>query len=92
MRRVVGRMAVRRWRESATSKVPMRKRKKKARAVATAVACPFCGEVEDLFIDAGGGDRQVYTEDCAVCCRPRVVHVEPGDEPGVVGVWLERGE
>lgn len=43
-------------------------------------------------MDQGGGERQTYTEDCAVCCRPRVVHVEPGDEPGEVRVWLERGE
>jgi transcription elongation factor Elf1 len=71
------------------------KKRKKRRRVArepAAVACPFCGEAEELFFDAGGGDAQVYTEDCAVCCRPRVVHVEPGDEPGDVRVWLERGE
>ncbi len=43
-------------------------------------------------MDLGGGDEQVYTEDCAVCCRPRVVHVEPGEAPGEVRVWLERGE
>lgn len=71
-----------------------KKKKKKSRAPkeATAAACPFCGETEELFIDAGGGDTQTYTEDCAVCCRPRVVHVEPGEEPGEVRVWLERGE
>ena len=53
--------------------------------------CPFCGESDEIWIDPGGGERQEYTEDCAVCCRPRVVHVEPGDgdEPTV---WLERGE
>jgi hypothetical protein len=58
----------------------------------TSTACPFCGEAEVIAIDEGGGSRQTYTEDCAVCCRPRVVHVEPGDEPGEVRVWLERGE
>jgi transcription elongation factor Elf1 len=57
-----------------------------------ALSCPFCGEAEDVVVDAGGGDTQVYTEDCAVCCRPRVVHVEPGDTPGDVRIWLERGE
>jgi len=53
--------------------------------------CPFCGESDEIWVDPGGGTRQEYTEDCAVCCRPRVVHVEPdhGDEPHV---WLERGE
>jgi hypothetical protein len=58
----------------------------------TSAACPFCGEVESLYVDSGGGERQTYVEDCPVCCRPRVVHVEPGDEPGQVHVWLERGE
>jgi hypothetical protein len=67
------------------------KRKRKPRP-ATSVACPFCGEQEEIFVDDGGGRRQTYTEDCAVCCRPRVVHVEPGDEPGEVRVWLERDE
>jgi hypothetical protein len=56
------------------------------------VACPFCGEEEELFVDLGGSERQTYTEDCAVCCRPRVVHVEPGDEPGEMRVWLDRGD
>ena len=56
------------------------------------LACPFCGEREDIHIDEGGGEHQVYTEDCAVCCRPRVVHVEPGERPGELHVWLERGQ
>ena len=59
---------------------------------ATSLRCPFCGEPDEIYVDAGGGDEQVYTEDCAVCCRPRVVHVEPGDGPGEFHVWLERGE
>jgi Cysteine-rich CPXCG len=58
----------------------------------TRVECPFCGEADDLTVDEGGGASQTYIEDCAVCCRPRVVHVEPGDEPGEVRVWLERSE
>jgi hypothetical protein len=56
------------------------------------VVCPFCGESEELYVDLGGGEQQTYTEDCAVCCRPRVVHVEPGEFPGEVSVWLEREE
>jgi hypothetical protein len=67
------------------------KRKKKTSG-SSRVACPFCGEREEVFVDSGGGATQTYTEDCAVCCRPRVVHVEPGDEPGEVRVWLERGD
>ncbi len=58
--------------------------------------CPFCGELGPVFLDAGGGEHQTYIEDCPVCCRPRVVHVESaaeGDElEGGPRVWLERGD
>jgi transcription elongation factor Elf1 len=65
---------------------------KRKKRVSEQVTCPFCGEAEELYVDAGGGQRQEYIEDCAVCCRPRVVHVEPGEEPGEVRVWLDRGD
>lgn len=70
----------------------MKKKKKAPRPSPTSVTCPFCGQSDELFVDAGGGEHQTYTEDCAVCCHPRIVHVEPGDEPGGVRVWVERGE
>jgi hypothetical protein len=69
-----------------------KKRKTRRRTTGEEVACPFCGEREALHVDEGGGQHQTYVEDCAVCCRPRVVHVEPGSEPGQVHVWLERGD
>jgi hypothetical protein len=62
------------------------------RKSSASVVCPFCGQTDELAIDLGGGRRQTYTEDCAVCCRPRLIHVEPGDEPGEVHVWIERDE
>jgi hypothetical protein len=62
-------------------------KKKRARAE---TVCPFCGQAEELYVDLGGAEHQTYTEDCAVCCRPRIVHVSPGDSPGEVSVWLER--
>jgi hypothetical protein len=68
-----------------------RKKSRPLKGSAQAV-CPFCGEPEELYVDQGGGEQQTYIEDCAVCCRPRVVHVEPGDDPGEVRVWLERGD
>jgi len=68
------------------------KRKRPRSRTRRALACPFCGENEEIYVDPGGGSAQLYTEDCAVCCRPRVVHVEPGDAPGEVRVWLERGD
>jgi len=55
--------------------------------------CPFCGRVSAVAVDEGGGETQTYVEDCAVCCRPRVVHIEsePESKRGP-RVWLERDD
>jgi sarcosine oxidase delta subunit len=37
--------------------------------------CPYCGEENELEIDASGGTNQAYVEDCQVCCRPWEVRV-----------------
>ena len=56
-----------------------------------AVACPFCGQVEDIPIDEGGGEHQEFVEDCSVCCRPRIVHLDVSPETGgEPQVWVER--
>lgn len=34
------------------------------------VMCPYCGEPNEISLDAGGGSHQDYVEDCQVCCRP----------------------
>jgi hypothetical protein len=53
--------------------------------------CPFCGQTEEIGFDEGGGEHQTYVEDCSVCCRPRIVHVDASPESGPVPlVWLER--
>lgn len=50
------------------------------------VQCPYCWEPIDLLLDASAG-AQEYVEDCAVCCRPIIVHVSFAlDEPDV---WVE---
>lgn len=41
--------------------------------------CPSCFEAIDTFPDPGGGEDQTYVEDCSLCCRPNVLHVQ----------WLE---
>jgi hypothetical protein len=64
----------------------------KRRRSSALVECPFCGQTDELAVDLGGGRNQTCTEDCAVCCRPRIVHIEPGEEPGEVNVWVEREE
>ena len=37
--------------------------------------CGYCGEVVETRVDWSAGDAQTYVEDCAVCCRPNVLHV-----------------
>ena len=37
-------------------------------------------------IDVSAGSSQEYVEDCPVCCRPNVIHIEV-DEDGDVRVW-----
>jgi hypothetical protein len=51
--------------------------------------CDSCGEEIVVPIDLTAGSRQEYVEDCPVCCRPNVIHVEI-DEDGDVRVWAER--
>ena len=48
---------------------------------ATEIRCPCCGEPTDVYVDPGGGDHQVFIEDCVVCCRP-IQFVAYRDEDG----------
>jgi hypothetical protein len=43
--------------------------------IAAEYTCGYCGEVVETTIDASAGEMQSYVEDCAVCCRPNVLHV-----------------
>lgn len=40
------------------------------------VPCPACGEDIQLALDPSAGATQEYVEDCPVCCRPNVLHIE----------------
>jgi DNA replicative helicase MCM subunit Mcm2 (Cdc46/Mcm family) len=51
--------------------------------------CDSCGEEIVVPIDPTAGSSQEYVEDCPVCCRPNVIHVEI-DHEGDVLVWAER--
>jgi len=35
----------------------------------------MCGEENETFVDRSAGDRQEYTEDCRVCCRPNLLRI-----------------
>jgi Cysteine-rich CPXCG len=51
--------------------------------------CDSCGEEIVVPIDLSAGTSQEYVEDCPVCCRPNVIHVEV-NEDGDVRMWAER--
>lgn len=58
------------------------------REVATYI-CDSCGEEIDLALDPSAGAEQEFVEDCPVCCRPNIIHVDFLDEDDV-RVWAER--
>ena len=67
------------------------KKRRKSRPTAAEEAsyvCDACGEQIVIPIDLSAGDSQEYVEDCPVCCRPNVIHVEIQD--GETRVWAER--
>ena len=63
-------------------------RTKPHRALSSSIdlTCPFCGSLDSIAIDEGGGAHQTYIEDCAVCCRPIEIAVEVGDDGELVAV------
>jgi hypothetical protein len=49
--------------------------------------CDACGEEIVIPVDPSAGDHQDFVEDCPVCCRPNVIHVDFLDDE--VRVWSE---
>ena len=41
----------------------------------TSVSCPYCGEVIEVLVESVDESYE-YIEDCQVCCRPIVFHIE----------------
>lgn len=39
------------------------------------IGCPYCGETIEVLIEATGESYE-YIEDCQVCCRPIVFHID----------------
>jgi Cysteine-rich CPXCG len=50
--------------------------------------CGACGEEIVVPIDFSQGEVQEYVEDCPVCCRANVIHVEITDD-GEPTIWSE---
>lgn len=38
--------------------------------------CDACGEEIVIPVDPSAGSTQEYVEDCPVCCRANIIHVE----------------
>jgi hypothetical protein len=55
------------------------------------VSCPYCGESFETNVDASGGSQE-YIEDCYVCCRPIVFHVEADADGSVLALETRREE
>lgn len=49
------------------------------------IECPHCGEGGELHVIAEM-DGQSIDQDCAVCCRPYVAHIEIEEDEAHVGV------
>ena len=50
--------------------------------------CDACGEEIVIPIDPSAGPSQQYVEDCPVCCRANLIHVELAED-GEARVWAE---
>lgn len=51
--------------------------------------CEFCGEENEVFVDASGMRVQKFTEDCTVCCRPNLLTIRI-ERDGEVSIEVER--
>ena len=67
----------------------MRRKRRRHVAAEAAYLCDACGEEIVIPVDVSQGATQEFVEDCPVCCRPNVIHVEI-DERHEVRVWAER--
>ncbi len=50
--------------------------------------CDGCGEEIIIPLDVTEGVSQAYVEDCPVCCRANIIHVNIAED-GVAEVWAE---
>jgi hypothetical protein len=66
------------------------KRKRRPHLFAEAAyICDACGEEIIIPVDVSQGATQEYVEDCPVCCRANVIHIEI-DDRHEVRAWAEK--
>lgn len=53
--------------------------------------CAGCDQWNEIDIDPTGGKRQRYVQDCEVCCKPNLLHLQYDDDENeyVVSADLE---
>ena len=51
--------------------------------------CAGCGEWIETTVDSSAGSKQSYVEDCQVCCKPNVLHIEWDKSAGEFTIWAE---
>ena len=51
--------------------------------------CAVCGEENETFVDLSSGLIQSYVEDCAVCCRPNILHIRIDESTGKISLEAE---
>lgn len=47
-------------------------------STSASLQCPYCGEDIEVSVDCSVR-RQVYVEDCSVCCRPITISLVSAD-------------
>ena len=50
--------------------------------------CNSCGEEIVIPVDLSAGSNQEYVEDCPVCCRANVIHVDI-ESDGELRLWAK---
>jgi Cysteine-rich CPXCG len=55
----------------------------------TGFQCAGCGEWNETVVDESGGSRQLYVEDCQVCCKPNVLAIHWDGEGYLIQAELE---
>lgn len=43
--------------------------------IESSFVCVYCFQLNEIMLDASGGEEQEYIEDCQVCCRPNSLSI-----------------
>ena len=58
--------------------------------IETSFVCSYCFQVNEIVVDASGGLRQEYVEDCQICCRPNKLTIIVDED--MRNAWVEAGQ